>query len=424
MDRKTIRDMEYERDIFKDNAKWRKKALNFDPSFDTSYWTARQEIAEKEIRATLLSKQILIAKMKDDTEDNKWAILEREEEDRKLILQERSLRLDSKLYEAQAEKMRSKEERFNFRRSHLQLYIGGEYGLGSKNSWGQRDNSSRQSAFRSELILKMNSAHPEPVYRDDLWCPVTHKYWPKESTVAGHLFPWKCGQATMDAIFGRPDSGNSELFQAENGILWSAEAEERLEGGHFVVVPDIPDQPTKQQIDIWEASDPKEYKIRVLDPDHKLMIMKFLGTNTAWADLDNHRLQFKTNFRPRASYLYFAYCEAMLRRSLDLEVSRAELGVNFWGIPGRYMHEGMLLGFVEVLGRGYEYLLEGAIKEDGAVVNITALVAANAHIQETLKADDGEDTESESDSDDEEDTDEDEEDFYLSVLFDPFYFIF
>ena len=35
------------------------------------------------------------------------------EDGQKLILQERALTLDSKLYEAQAEKMKSKEEKFN-----------------------------------------------------------------------------------------------------------------------------------------------------------------------------------------------------------------------------------------------------------------------------------------------------------------------
>ena len=431
MDRKTVWYMEIERDKCKNYAKRQKKQLELDPSFDTSYWTARREIAEKEIRATLLTKQISIANMKDKTKDDKWAILESEEEDQKLFLRERSLTLDSKIYEAQAEKMRSKGEKFNFRRSYLQLSIGAESGLGIKNSKGQQDDS-RQSAFRSELILKMGSEHPESVPRsviEALWCPIHREYWPKSAVTAGHLFPWRCGEETMEAIFGRSDSGHSELFKAENGILWSREAEERFAAGHFVIVPDIPDRPTEQQLETWEASDPKEYKIKVLNPTHRSMKnVRILRRGKTWAALDNERLQFKTDFRPRARYLYFAYCAAMLRRSLagnHLEVLSAELAKNCWGVPGRYMLEGMLLGFVEETGRGYEHLLEGAIKEDGAVVDTLALAAANAHIQETLKADDGEDSDSDSDSDDEEeDTDEEEDDdFYISVLFDPYYFI-
>ena len=37
------------------------------------------------------------------------------------------------------------------------------------------------------------------------------------------------------------------------------------------------------------------------------------------------------------------------------------------------------------MGHKYEHLLEGAIKEDETVVDTTAIAAANAHVQETLK---------------------------------------
>lgn len=81
----------------------------------------------------------------------------------------------------------------------------------------------------------------------------------------------------------------------------------------------------------------------------------------------------------------------MLRRSFggkDLEVSSAKLRKNFWGTSGRYTLEGVLLGFVEEMGHEYKHLLEGAIEEDEAVVDTTAIAAANIHIIETLKTDD------------------------------------
>ena len=286
-------------------------------------------------------------------------------------------------------------------RSFVGLPIGAGTGLGVKISRGQRDNS-LQSNFVAELMTKMDSRHPDPL-STAIWCPATGSYWPKHATTAGHIFPSKCGEATMEAIFGRPEGRQSELFRAENGILWSTEAKERFEGGHFVIVPDIVDQPTQQDVDAWEVSNPREYKIRVVNPDHYLMTHLIWGTGKIWADLDNERMKFKTNFRPRARYLYFAYCVAMLRRSFagkHLETSRAELRTNFWGAPGRYMREGMLLGFVEEMGHDYEHLLEGAIKEEDAVADITAIAAANTHIQETLKAEEECDSESDSDEDD------------------------
>ena len=48
--------------------------------------------------------------MKDNTEDNTKAFFE-SEDGQKSILQERALKLDKKFQEAQAEKMRSKEEK-------------------------------------------------------------------------------------------------------------------------------------------------------------------------------------------------------------------------------------------------------------------------------------------------------------------------
>ena len=404
---KRLRNLTNERDRCNREAKKQRRALKLASSFDNRYCTARRELADTERQATSLTRQMSIASMKKVTKDNTKAFLD-SEEGQKLMLQEYSLELDSKLYQTQAEKMRCQDEKFSLRRSFVGLFIGAETGLGIKNSRGQRDNS-LQSNFVAELMTKLDSRHPDP-RSDDVWCPATGRYWHKGSTTAGHLFPSKCGEATMEAIFGRPQGGQSELFRAENGILWSTLAEERFEGGHFVIVPDIVDQPTQQDVDTWEASDPREYKIRVLNPGHDSMTRLISGTDQIWAELDNERLSFKTNFRPRARYLYFAYCAAMLRRYFAgkrLETSRAELKRNVWGAPGRYMREGILLGFVEAMGQDFEHLLEGAIKEEDAVADITAIAAANTHIQETLKAEEDCDSESDPDSDSDDDDDDD-----------------
>ena len=406
---KRIRDLESERKECKEAVERQRKKVKLCSSFDTTYWTARRDLVEKQIQATRLNKQISIAKLKDNTK----AFIE-SEEGQNLVLHENSLKLDMKLYDAQAEKMKPKDEKFKFRRSFMELFMGAETGLGAKTCRGKRE-SSLQSAFREDLRSKMDSDHPAPK-RPYSWCPVTGDYWPRVYMVAGHLFPWKCGENTMEAIFGSSDSGQSELFQAENGILWSQDAERRFEGGHFVIVPDTVDAPTQQEMDTWEASNPKEYKIRVLNPKHSLM-QEYIhkDRDKIWVDIDNNRLQFKTNFRPRARYLYFAYCAAMLRRSFGgqhLETSKAELRTRFWGTPGRYMPEGMLLGFVEAMGHEYEHLLEGAIKEENAVAEPTAVAAANTHIREAPKVYDpdsrfGFHDDSDDDSSSDEDEDED-----------------
>ncbi|KAM0796661.1 hypothetical protein BDR22DRAFT_892983 [Usnea florida] len=75
-------------------------------------------------------------------------------------------------------------------------------------------------------------------------------------------------------------SNYKHAYQTQNpsGILWSNAAEKRFEKGHFVVVPDVPDQPTEQQLDTWEASDPKEYKIKVLNSTVEEMTKTVIGT--------------------------------------------------------------------------------------------------------------------------------------------------
>lgn len=239
---KRIRDLENERNDCNEEGKTQRRKLKLESSFDSTYWIARRNIVEKKIQATRLTKQISLASMKDNTK----AFLE-SEDGQKLILQERALLLDSKLCEAQAEKMRSEEEKLSSPRSFRELFIGAETSLGIKNSRGQRDNS-QQPAFRADLRIKMNSDYPDP-RRELLWCPVTKLYWSRYAMTATHFFPWTCGEATMEAIFGRSDSGQSEFFKAENGILWPNEAEERFEAGHFVIVPDIADEPTQQQVD-------------------------------------------------------------------------------------------------------------------------------------------------------------------------------
>ena len=143
---KRVRDLTNERDECNREAKRQRKALKLGSSFDTRYWTARRDIAEKEIQATCLTRQISIGSMKSNTPDNTKTFLD-SEEGQKLVLQEKSLTLDSKLYEYQAEKMRSQEEKFSLRRSFVGLSIGAETGLNIKNSRGQRDNS-QQSKFR------------------------------------------------------------------------------------------------------------------------------------------------------------------------------------------------------------------------------------------------------------------------------------
>jgi hypothetical protein len=395
---KRLRDLEDERRTINDMAKKARKRLKVAMSFDVQYWSTRHEVTEHELKATRLTKKISMAKMNTPAEE-----FFKSKEGRKLLLEESSLELDDKLYLSQAKAMDNSSRTFNLRRLFVGLFIGAETGLNLQNNLGQRD-ASLQSKFRNDLEVRMLSEHEDPD-RTTLWCPITGQYWPRAATQAGHLFPYKSGQVHMDAIFGyiRDKDGMSELFKAENGILWSSETETRFSAGHFVIIPNVADDPTSQELIDWERSDPKQYKIRVLNPDDSTMKKKIQDTEVKWYQLNDQPVRFKGNFRPRARYLYFCYCTAMLRRALTgqhLEVSRSELRKRFWGTPGKYMRKSMLLGFVEQMGHDYDHLLEGAIHEDDAEAEFEGIAVANDHIKDTLK-DPDEGDESEDDDDDE-----------------------
>ena len=272
-------------------------------------------------------------------------------------------------------------------------------------------NNSVQSNFRKALIETYHSTNPDPLRKNEHWCPVTSLYHDATSTCAAHLFAYHHGQDTMDAIFGT--TAEPELFSSYNGILMSKLAEERLEKGYYVIVPDVSVDAPLLEIRTWHKMEPKEYKIRVVDSKRQEM-QQYISPSSqeTWNDLDGRRVTFfKSNFRPRARYLYFLYCVTMLRRSWTKEQPgsglRDDLGKPYWGTTGHFMQKNLLMAFVEEMGHEYEPLLEGAESEvDNMAPVETALAAANeqiklsvggkgalsyAHESEDEESDDGED---------------------------------
>ena len=107
----------------------------------------------------------------------------------------------------------------------------------------------------------------------------------------------------------------------------------------------------------------------MLDETDKMMKGSIRGTNPKikWTDLDGRELQFRSDHRPRARYLYYSYCVSMLQRSHHQghyeTVLQDHLGRKFWGTPGAYLQQTYLLAFVEeIWARG---LLGGAGEGEG-----------------------------------------------------------
>lgn len=249
--------------------------------------------------------------------------------------------------------------------------------------------SKQQTKMKNELVRLMGHKKPDP--RDEsMWDPVASAWFPEGFMVAARLFPWKGGQDLMHGVFGETEDGKSELFSPMNGMLWSSDTEYRFSQGLFVIVPDLADQSSEKEVEEWEAKDTKNYKISVLHKTRAPMTKFIYGTERLWADLDNELVTFKTSFRPRARYLYYTYCTAMLQMSWHIGIKEAQghqLQQRFWGTRGQYMQRNMLQALVDEMGNTYDDLLEGAMdgkgnEEPGEMV----LALANSQIANSMRS--------------------------------------
>ena len=91
----------------------------------------------------------------------------------------------------------------------------------------------------------------------------------------------------------------SEMFSILNGIYMSTDAESRLDKGFYVLVPDVKDQTDLVEMRRWYDSNPRDYKIRILaktEPD--MLGPIYLSSDLKWEDLDNKKVQFRSDHRP------------------------------------------------------------------------------------------------------------------------------
>ncbi|KAJ9298211.1 hypothetical protein DTO271G3_3816 [Paecilomyces variotii] len=283
--------------------------------------------------------------------------------------------------------------------------------LGIKDTGAGKRHGKLQSQFRNAMIDAYGSRHPTE--EGLLWCPILERWTPEKQMTAVYLFAWMHGQDTMDAIFGTTDA--PELFSPKNGLMISTCVEEYFDSGKIVLVPDIPERASVIDIRGWIKRDPRQYKIRILDPNWKKFDKPIHPwIEPKWSALQDRRLVFKTQFRPRARYVYFHYCVQVLRHIWQQEtpdttgVLNDEEGKPFWATPSKYMSKDMLRAFVEELGHEYEGLIDSgpSLSWDRGDPNLLLELASN---QVTA----GGNTSSENDEDtDENESDEDTEEHH------------
>ena len=132
-------------------------------------------------------------------------------------------------------------------------------------------------------------------------------------------------------------------------------------------------------------------------------------------DLDEQKLVFRTNHRPRARYLYWQYCTSLLQKAWrqpkgngnSTIALKREFGCNCWGETGLFMKKSMLKGFVEEMGHEFEELMEGAVEDgekDNGESDSLALMASSRYISvvSSNRWEDGDEDEEDETSDEEE----------------------
>ena len=340
----------------------------------------------------------------------KEADWEKTTKSRELFEQLKAQELDGRICAKQARRLAREGHpgALSLRRSFIQLFTTSKICLGiTSTGTGKRD-SGLQSDFREKLVCRSNSKHPD-TRRKFLWCPVLKDWFVEELTTAAQLFAYMHGQEVMDALFGPMNP--PELFAPQNGILLCSLVEKFMDKGLLVIVPRLPNKPSAAQISLWNSSEPKNYKVKIIDFAHPL-IDDYIrgGSEQTWRDLDDTELVFRSDFRPRARYLYFHYCVQILRVSWKEKhtgaLLKGEIGKIYWGTPGRYLPRNMLLALVEETGHEYEHLLEGALEESmGATAEPNDILLAAANDEVKIQANELE----EEDDDEDKDEDEDEE---------------
>ncbi|KAI0453398.1 hypothetical protein F5B21DRAFT_525939 [Xylaria acuta] len=126
--------------------------------------------------------------------------------------------------------------------------------------------------------------------------------------------------------------------------------EKAMDEWAIVIVPDLPNDPTTNEVEAWITSAPRDNDTR-------------LGR-----DLDQPRLVFRGTFRPRARFLWLWLACAILKRFWSSPIHGApekltsQFGRGIWETGGPYIRRDFVLGMVEEVGREIgNFLLEGAM---------------------------------------------------------------
>ena len=259
----------------------RRKKIKTKVSFDVKYWAEHKQFNELELqRHELVRKISLNPFLKSGGEERDW-----DSEDKAMTLreEENELMIRDRIFRDHIERMTfphtdTARDHKKWLMEMLTSMPTHKGGLGMGDTVGQepRDNSA-QSSFRSKLQIAYNSRPPDEDMVEH-WCPIAGSWVHEDVIRAAHIFPYSAGQTAMDELFGRDADEREELFEAQNGMMMSSDAEKRIANGCIVLVPDVPNDATAIVYDEWTKAKIKNYKLRVLRPTDKCMRIALPGS--------------------------------------------------------------------------------------------------------------------------------------------------
>ncbi|KAK3356331.1 hypothetical protein B0T25DRAFT_421131, partial [Lasiosphaeria hispida] len=268
---------------------------------------------------------------------------------------------EKSIYTKQAERV---NQGGPIRRAFQAMFTTSQLGIcADKVGMGARKRS-EQAKFKDDLIQFYGAATTKPNKPKviiSVHDTATGYEFLKPHVTAAHLFPYKLGPDILVSLFGEDVEG--ELMTARNGLLLQPDVELALDDGTIAIVPDLPDDPTTEQVAHWEEEEPKDYRWRIIDEDTEsletVIALESQGApkNMTIRDLVGLKLCFKNDNRPRARYLYFFFVVAQLKMAWRHEYRKdpakklkPQLGKGFWATRGRYLNRGFLIALAEEIG--------------------------------------------------------------------------
>lgn len=218
-----------------------------------------------------------------------------------------------------------------------------------------RDNDA-QSRFRKNVIKAYGADDGD----GGRWCVISGQWRETIYVNAAHIVRYNVGEPSARHLFGPPDDKDGHLMAAKNGIPMHEVYEKALDDARLVIIPD--GDPEKGR---W-----KTYYLHEADASKKSRAL-LIGR-----ELHGRSLQFQTEFRPAARYLYFAFCMNILRRQRhdvpgwwkDYLIGKEKV----WATPGSYLRTSTLRRIARQIGHmtKEEAAIFAAEKGNGRIIEL------------------------------------------------------